>query len=140
MNVIPLTPFDLFLTSLLVVALALLSLPLRLEIAGQVVVAALRMTIQLLLIGFILKWLFTSAGPVWIAILSLFMLLNAGWEVSRRQKRHFKGLWGFGIGTLSMFLTSFPMVIFTLTVIINNQPWYEPRYAIPLLGMLLGNT
>ena len=87
MNVIPLTPFDLFLTSLLVIGLALLSLPLRLEMAGQIMVAAFRTTIQLLLIGFILKWLFTSAGPVWIAILSLFMLLNAGREVTRRQKR-----------------------------------------------------
>jgi len=25
-------------------------------------------------------------------------------------------------------------------VIIGNDPWYEPQYAIPLLGMLLGNT
>jgi len=24
--------------------------------------------------------------------------------------------------------------------VIGNQPWYEPRYSIPLLGMLLGNT
>jgi putative ABC transport system permease protein len=27
-----------------------------------------------------------------------------------------------------------------LTVIIAETPWYTPRYAIPLLGMLLGNT
>lgn len=140
MNVIPLTVSDLLLTSLLVVGLALFSLPLRLEMAGQIIVAACRTTIQLLLIGFILKWLFTSAGPGWIVVLSIFMLLNAGREVSRRQKRKFKGLWGFGIGTFSMFLTSFPMLIVTLTIVINNQPWYEPRYAIPLLGMLLGNT
>jgi len=27
-----------------------------------------------------------------------------------------------------------------LTVVIDIKPWYEPQYAIPLLGMLLGNT
>jgi putative ABC transport system permease protein len=27
-----------------------------------------------------------------------------------------------------------------LIVIINIEPWYEPQYAVPLLGMLLGNT
>jgi len=28
----------------------------------------------------------------------------------------------------------------TLTVIIGPEPWYAPRYAVPLLGMILGNT
>ncbi|NPA25437.1 MAG: iron export ABC transporter permease subunit FetB [Deltaproteobacteria bacterium] len=140
MNVVALTPLDLVLTALLVLALALLSLPLKLEMFGQLLVAGLRMTAQLLLIGLILKWLFTTAGPWWIVLLSLFMLLNAGREVTRRQKRRLRGWWGFGIGSASMFLTSFPLVLFTLILVIGNQPWYEPRYAIPLLGMLLGNT
>ncbi len=140
MNVVPLSGFDLAATSFLIVALALVSLPLRLEMAGQVLVAGLRMTIQLLLVGLILRWLFTTAGPVWIAVLAVFMLLNAGREVSRRQKRRLKGWWNYGIGTLTMFITSFPLALFALVLVIGNQPWYEPRYAIPLLGMLLGNT
>ncbi len=140
MNVVPLSFCDLVLTAGLVLALALLSLPLRLEMFGQLLVAGFRMTVQLLLIGLVLKWLFTAAGPIWIAVLSFFMLLNAGREVTRRQKRRLKGWWGFGIGSASMFLTSFPLVLFTLILVIANQPWYEPRYAIPLLGMLLGNT
>jgi len=140
MNVMPLSAVDLALTALLVIALAGLSLPLRLEMAGQLLLAGLRMTVQLLLIGLILKWLFTTAGPGWILLLALFMLFNAGREVSRRQKRRLKGWWNFGIGTLTMFLTSFPLALFTLILVIGNRPWYEPRYAIPLLGMLLGNT
>jgi putative ABC transport system permease protein len=30
--------------------------------------------------------------------------------------------------------------VFALIVILGNAPWYAPQYAIPLLGMLLGNT
>jgi putative ABC transport system permease protein len=140
MNVMPLTPLDLALTAMLIVALAGLSLPLRLEMAGQILIAGFRMTVQLLLVGLILKWLFTTAAPGWILCFAIFMLLNAGREVSRRQKRRLKGWWNYGIGTVTMFLSSFPLALFTLVLVIGNQPWYEPRYAIPLLGMLLGNT
>jgi putative ABC transport system permease protein len=57
-----------------------------------------------------------------------------------RQHRRLKGWWGYGIGTGSMFLSSFVLAIFALAVVIQAEPWYEPRYAIPILGMLLGNT
>jgi putative ABC transport system permease protein len=31
-------------------------------------------------------------------------------------------------------------IALALIVIVGPEPWYEPRYSIPLLGMLLGNT
>lgn len=39
-----------------------------------------------------------------------------------------------------MFVSSFAVAVLALTVIIGPEPWYRPQYAIPLLGMLLGNT
>lgn len=39
-----------------------------------------------------------------------------------------------------MFLSSYVMTLFCLLVILGPTPWYQPQYAIPLLGMLLGNT
>jgi putative ABC transport system permease protein len=68
------------------------------------------------------------------------MLMAAGREVMSRQKRKFTGGWGFGVGTLSMFLSSFTIALFALNFIVGVEPWYAPQYAIPLLGMLLGNT
>jgi len=32
------------------------------------------------------------------------------------------------------------MLCFTLAAVIGPDPWYSPRYAIPLFGMLLGNS
>ena len=75
-----------------------------------------------------------------MALIASVMLLAAGREVMARQKRPLKGGWGFGVGTLSMFVSSFAVTLFALTVIISGSPWYAPQYAIPLLGMLLGNT
>jgi putative ABC transport system permease protein len=39
-----------------------------------------------------------------------------------------------------MCISSVSLTVFALTVIINVDPWYAPQYAIPLLGMMLGNT
>ena len=137
---ITLSLFDLSLAALLVVVLALSSLRIYPKIAGQLTIAAVRTAIQLTLIGLVLKALFANSHILWVALLSVFMLAVAGREVMARQHRRFSGWWGYGIGVVSMFISSFSVALFALIVIIGNQPWYEPQYAIPLLGMLLGNT
>ena len=140
MNFISLTPLDLAIASLLVLALSLLSHRLALGISRKMILAALRTTAQLLLIGFILKLLFANAHLAWIGLMATIMLLAAGRIVMERQERRFIGWWGYGVGTLSMFLSSFSVTLITLLVIISPDPWYQPQYAIPLLGMMLGNT
>ena len=102
--------------------------------------AATRTTAQLLLVGLILKWLFESAAPWWIGVMALVMLGVAGREVMARQHYRMRGSWGFVLGTASMFVSAFSVALIALVVIIGNEPWYTPQYAIPLLGMLLGNT
>ncbi len=139
-GVILLSPFDLALGSLLILALAGLSMALRLGIERSLLISATRTTVQLLLIGLVLKVLFDNAHLLWITLMATVMLLVAGREVMARQKRRFTGIWGFGVGTLSMFLSSFTVTVMALVVVIGNDPWYSPQYAIPLLGMVLGNT
>jgi putative ABC transport system permease protein len=124
----------------LVLLLSLMSWRLRLGVEGRVLVAAARSTVQLILLGLVLKVLFELESLPWIAALALFMLTVAGWEVMARQKRRYRGPWGMGIGTLSMFLSSFSVTLLALLVIVRVEPWYQPQYLIPLLGMLLGNT
>jgi putative ABC transport system permease protein len=140
MTIVALTPADLAVASGLIVLLALLSWRMRLGLVGQLLVAALRTTVQLMLIGVILNALFAHVQPGWMGLMAAVMLLAAAREVMGRQKRRFCGWWGFGMGALSMFLSSFTVTILALKVIIAVDPWYAPRYAIPLLGMLLGNT
>jgi putative ABC transport system permease protein len=123
-----------------VLLLALLSARLRAGISRQLLVAAARTAVQLTLVGLVLKTLFANVHLGWVTLMALFMLLVAGREVMVRQKRRFRGWWGYALGTVSMFLSSFAVTVFTLTVILGDTPWYTPQYAIPLLGMLLGNT
>lgn len=112
----------------------------HLGIARDLLIAAVRTTAQLLLVGLVLKVVFAQGTLISVAAMGLVMLLLAGREASARQQRRFTGGWSFGVGTLAMFLSSFVTTILALTLIIRVRPWYEPQYAIPLLGMLLGNT
>lgn len=140
MTIVSLTPSDLAFAAGLILMLALLSLRMKLGLTRQLLVAALRTTVQLLLIGVVLKALFAHVHLGWMGLMATIMLTAAAREVMGRQKRRYAGWWGFGMGAVSMFLSSFAITILAMKVIISVEPWYAPQYAIPLLGMLLGNT
>lgn len=126
--------------AVLVLALAVVTYVGRLGLSRDLVVAATRMVVQLALVGLVLEALFSVAAFHWVALMAVVMLLLAGREVMSRQKRRMTGGWAFAIGTVSMFVSSFAVTVFALLAIVGPQPWYAPQYAIPLLGMLLGNT
>ena len=140
MSLVLLTPFDLALAALLVLLLAAMSWRLHLGVERRLLIAAARSTVQLMLVGLVLKVLFAQTNPWLIGLMALFMLAVAGIEVLQRQQRRFRGPWGYGIGAISMFLSSCCVLMLALTLIIRVEPWYQPQYLIPLLGMLLGNT
>jgi len=140
MELIRLTPWDLSICAALVGLLAALSWLLRLGIGRRLLIAAVRSVVQLMLLGMILKTLFAQTSLPLLGLMALVMLAVAGYEVMARQQRRFRGPWGYGLGTLSMFLSSFTITLLALTTIIQVDPWYQPQYLIPLLGMLLGNT
>jgi putative ABC transport system permease protein len=139
-RLILLSPVDLGVAAGLVLLLAGLSWRLHLGIGRRMLIASVRSTVQLLLLGLVLKALFSSTNPWLIAALATVMLAVAGYEVMARQKYRLRGIWGYGTGALSMFLSSFSIAVLTLLVLLQPTPWYTPQYAIPLLGMLLGNT
>ena len=76
MTPILLTPFDLAIASVLIVLDGALSLLLRLGLHRQLAFAALRMVVQLVLIGFILRFVF--AHSIMLACLvGLLVMLQA---------------------------------------------------------------
>ena len=91
MGAISLTPFDLALAATLVVALAILSYAASLGLSRQVLISAARTTVQLLLVGLVLRALFQSEGWAWLAGIASVMLLVAGREVLARQARPLAG-------------------------------------------------
>jgi putative ABC transport system permease protein len=137
---IPLDYGDLALAALLLVVNAGLSMWLGLGLARETLIAAARMVIQLLLIGVVLKALFALVSPLWTGLAALVMLGFAAHEAQARQGRPFRGPWRYGLGGTAMLFAAGTVTVLALTTQIRPEPWYDPRYAIPLLGMMLGNA
>lgn len=132
--------WDIALAALLLCINAGLSVYYRLGVARRLVVAACRMVVQLTLVGLVLKALFATVSP-WLTLLcACAMVAFAGREAMARQERTFVGFWGYGLGTISMLMAAGIVTLFAMMTQFHADPWYDPRYAIPVLGMILGNA
>ena len=131
---------DLALAALLLVFNAGLSLALGLRLEGRMLFAALRMVVQLLLVGLVLQALFDRASPWLTALVALIMVAFAGREIMARQEHRLAGWWGYGIGSTTMLLAGMVVTLLALNGPLRPDSWYDPRYAIPLFGMILGNA
>ena len=131
---------DLLVAAFAVVALAVANRMAGLGVSRQLLWLALRGSAQLLLLGLVLGFVLGTRHPLIVALLALFMLGVAAREVKIRQARPLAGRWGYLVGALAMFLSSFLFTAFALAVVLGPEPWWAPRFSIPLLGMLLGNT
>jgi putative ABC transport system permease protein len=140
MTYISLSVWDVAAVSVFVLMNGLLSLWLALGIERQLLVASVRMVVQLSAVGAVLTVLFSVATLPWTLAMAGVMVLFAGHEISARQKRPLSGWWGYGLGTTTMTLAAAMLTAVALLGVLQPDPWYAPRYAIPLLGMILGNT
>lgn len=131
---------DLLLAAVLVVINGGLSLALGLGIARQLAISTARMIVQLALVGLVLTTLFSHVSPLWTSLAALAMVLFAGREIMARQERRLAGLWSYGLGTGCMLVAASLVTVFALSTQLRPEPWYHPQYAIPVLGMVLGNT
>jgi putative ABC transport system permease protein len=130
---------DVLLASGLLVVNAALSLKLGLGLERQLLVAAARMCVQLFLVGMVLKALFSFVS-LWLTLGVLAIMgAVAGYEVLARQTRRLTGWWAYGLGTTTVVTSGLLITVLALTTEIRAEPWYHPRYAIPLFGMIAGN-
>jgi putative ABC transport system permease protein len=132
--------WDVALAASLLIVNGGLSIAFRLGLERRLAVAALRMVVQLTLVGLVLKALFTASSPWLTTLAALVMVAFAGREAMARQDRSFAGFWSYGIGTSAMCVAALLVTLFALTTQFDERPWYDARYALPLLGMILGNT
>ncbi len=140
MNPILLSTSDLVLASLLIVAGAGLSLAVSLGIHRTLLIAALRMVIQLLLVGLILRAVFALASP-WITLgLVIAMIFAAAREAGSRQERRLDGRWQFVVGLATVSVPTIVITVLALVTALRPSPWYDARHAIPLAGIILGNA
>jgi putative ABC transport system permease protein len=140
MSAIDLSALDLALAALLLLINGAISLTFGLRLEARVALAAVRMTVQLAAIAFILKFVFAQTSPLWTLVVALAMVLVAGYELMRRQGRRFSGWWAYGLGNATLLLVGGLATLYAAAGLIGPQPWYAPRYVLPILAMVLAAT
>ena len=116
-------------------AAAVVIIMFRWEAGAQTAIyATARMLIQLLLIGYVLIYIFEADHPGVILAVLLIMLTAASWIALRPLENKEPRLYLNALGAI------FVGGIFTLAVVsqavIDVQPWFSPRYVVPLAGMI----
>ncbi len=125
--------------AVLVLLNAILSLLLGLGFARELLVAGVRVVVQLLLVGLVLDMVFALGSPLAVGLVVLAMMGAAGYEIHSRQQRRLAGPWGIGIGTGTMMLATLFVTAFGLAAL-RPDPWFDPQVLIPLVGIVLGNV
>jgi UDP-glucose/iron transport system permease protein len=136
---IELTYWQVGLAAMLIVVNAAISIALRLGMERSLGVAAVRMTLQLLLVGLVLDWVFRV--ELWYVVLGMLALMTliAGVTAVDRNTRRYQGIWLDTI--ISIWASSWLVAAFGVFAVLHNlDTWYHPQYAIPIMGMILGNT
>jgi putative ABC transport system permease protein len=129
---------DLFLGYLLMLVPILILGYYRTGLIKDTVIAIVRMTIQLLLVGIYLEYLFDlnhiGINLAWVVLMTII----ASFTIIRRSGLNLKVFFTPVLisGIISISLTVF---IF-LGIVVKSETLYEARYFIPVTGMLLGNT
>jgi len=137
---VPLTPLDLALAASLLIANVAISWVFRLKLERSLAIGAVRMVVQLALVGVVLKLVFAQTSPIWTALIGLVMVVAAAVEVTTRQHRRIAGWQVFGFSSATLLFIGMMITGLGVGVIIGPEPWYAPRYLLPILGMVLGNT
>lgn len=132
------TTIDLAIAASLILVNVAISLALRLGLEMRWLIAGLRTIVQLVLIGYILEWVFNLRHWAIVLLILTIMTLIAGRVSSRRSPLTYPGM---GIdGLLSVWGSAWVTTAFALLVVMRVHPWLDPKYAIPLLGIVLGNV
>lgn len=105
----------------------------------EILIASIRMTLQLIIVGYLMVYVFESPSPfttifIWAAMI-IFSIHNIIKRTQRKISTSLKKIIG-----LSMLCGTASCLLYFLIIVIGITPWYNPQYFIPIAGMLIGNA
>lgn len=105
----------------------------------EILISSLRMTIQLVLTGYVLIYIFDNASPIFTILVICIMETFAIYNIFNRTKINLSKDLKKTI-SISMIFGTLTSLFYFLFIVIGISPWYDPRYFIPIAGMLIGNS
>lgn len=101
------------------------------------ILASIRMTLQLVLAGFILTYIFENPNPLFTV---LYLICMTGFAIHRVISKNPTLNKSFKIAiAVSLSVSGLSILFFFVTIIVNEN-MFNPQYIIPLSGMIMGNA
>jgi putative ABC transport system permease protein len=97
-------------------------------------IAIVRAFVQLIAIGYALNFIFDQQGPLWILLVVMVMISIAGYTAGKRGKQIPRSI---VVATAGVTVGA----VLTLGLLVALQVFpFEPRFIIPIAGMVVGNS
>ena len=106
--------------------------------ALQAMYANVRMLVQLLLIGYVLTYIFETDEPVLVVLVVVFMIAMSSWIALRPLAD--RGIKPYSIVTIAIGVSGLGVLILITQIILELPRWFEPRFVVPLAGMIFANS
>ena len=105
---------------------------------GNAVYAIVRMVIQLLIIGYLLVFIF-NAESSWIVVgILVIMVVASSWIALGVVSDHRRKILNYALIAITIG-GGFTLLVVTQGVLALD-PWYSPRFMVPLAGMIFANA
>lgn len=105
----------------------------------EIIIASIRMTLQLILTGYVLVFLFDNVNFIYTILVIILMEIFAIKNIFDRTKEEITPSLK-KIIAISMIFGTLSSLFYFLFIVVRISPWYDPRYFIPIAGMLVGNS
>lgn len=105
----------------------------------MLVISSVRMTLQLVLVGYLLVYIIKNPNPIVTIAILVIMELFSIYTIFRTYKNKLSSSLKKVIA-FSMSIGTLLCISYFLFIVIRISPWYEPQYFIPITGMLIGNS
>lgn len=122
---------------LLLIIVALIMSKCKIDQTKLLIVASIKMTVQLVLAGLILTYIFKNPHPVLTMTYLMAMISFSIHRVLSKNKglnRSFKS-----VIAASMALSGIFIIVYFIYIVVGES-MFNPRYVIPISGMIMGNT
>ncbi|MCI6610483.1 MAG: iron export ABC transporter permease subunit FetB [Ezakiella sp.] len=100
--------------------------------------ASVRMTLQLILTGYVLSYIFELNNPFMTISVYLVLYTFATFTIFKHSKIKNKKL--RYLIAISQFIGATISLFYFLIFVIKIKPWYNPQFFIPIAGMVIGNS
>lgn len=101
------------------------------------IVASMRMTVQLVIAGLVLTYIFENPKPIFTVFYIALMIGFTIYRVLSKNKqinKRFKIVIALSIGASGILI-----ILFFICIVVGES-LFNPQYVIPISGMLMGNT